>query len=118
MKKEFICIQCPRGCHLSIDEDSLAVEGNFCPRGALYAKNELTDPKRVVTSTVKVHHSDIPMCSVRTREAVSKKEIFSIIKEIGKIELEAPVHVGDVIIANVCNTKVDVIATKEMKKTS
>lgn len=114
--KEFICIQCPRGCHLSIDENTLEVTGNSCPRGASYAKNELTNPLRTITTTVKVEDGDIPYCSVRTKEPVPKKIMFDVIKELSKITLKAPVKVNDVVLANVLDTGVDVIATKNIDK--
>lgn len=49
MKKEMICIVCPVGCHISVDTDTLEVTGNTCPRGEKYGKEELTNPKRVIT---------------------------------------------------------------------
>lgn len=116
MIKKFVCIQCPRGCHLEVDTDTLEVKGNTCPRGEAYGKAEVTNPVRTVTSTVKIKGSDIPRCSVRTASPIPKKLMFEVMKEINKVELQAPVEVGDVVIPNVCNTGVDVIATKKMAK--
>jgi CxxC motif-containing protein len=54
MKKEFVCINCPRGCMLTVDTETLEVKGNSCPRGEAYGKAEVTNPVRTVTSTVKI----------------------------------------------------------------
>ena len=40
--KELICIVCPKGCHLKVDEENgWAVSGNSCPKGAEYGRTEL-----------------------------------------------------------------------------
>lgn len=70
---ELICITCPKGCHLTVDEENdYAVKGNACPRGAEYGKNELKNPKRVVTSTVKTTSEEHPRCPVKTNGAIPK----------------------------------------------
>ena len=116
MIRKFVCIQCPRGCHLEVDDETLEVTGNFCPRGEKYGKAEVTNPVRTITSTVKITGSDIPRCSVRTSAPVPKNKMFDVMKEINKIEIAAPVEVGDVLLADVCHTGADVIATKRLLK--
>lgn len=113
--KELICITCPRGCHLSVD-DNLNVTGNFCPRGAMYVKAELTHPVRMVTSTVAIASSKECRLPVKTKEPVSKELIFPVMEEIRKTVVSAPIKIGDVVISNVCNSGVDVIATKDIDK--
>ena len=113
--KELICITCPRGCHLQVD-DNLNVTGNFCPRGAIYAKAELTHPVRMVTSTVVIASISECRLPVKTKEPIAKELIFDVMAEIRKTVVKAPINIGDVIIPNVCNTGVDVIATKEIKR--
>jgi len=113
--KELICITCPRGCRLHVDDD-LNVTGNFCPRGAAYAKAELTHPVRMVTSTVAITGSMECRLPVKTKEPIAKELIFPIMEEIRKTVVNAPINIGDVVIQNVCNSGVDVIATKEIKK--
>ena len=114
MKKELTCIVCPMGCRLSVtlDECGLptAVEGNRCPRGAAYAKDELTHPTRTLTSTVRVSNRTDTMVSVKTKEPIPKECIFEVMAKIRKAEVEAPVRAGTVILADVCGT--DVVATK------
>ena len=114
MSKDLTCIVCPRGCHLHID-DELNVTGNFCPRGAEYAKNELTNPKRMITSIVRVKNRENTMVSVKTSSSIPKGKIFDILKEIEKVSVDAPIHIGDVVIKDVLGTGSDIVATKEIK---
>ncbi len=114
--KELICINCPMGCPLTvtIDGDSLSVTGNTCPRGADYARKEILSPTRIVTSSVRVNGGTIARVSVKTRSDIPKGKIFDVMKEIRAAQLEAPVEMGDVVIADCAGTGVDVIATKSV----
>ena len=114
MSKELTCIVCPRGCRLTID-DNLNVTGNSCPRGAQYAKDELTNPKRMITSIVRVKNRENTMVSVKTSTSIPKGKIFDVLKEIAKVGVDAPVHFGDVLIKDVLGTGSDIVATKEVK---
>lgn len=108
-----ICIVCPKGCRLTVDENTLAVTGNGCPRGAEYGKNELTHPVRVVTSTVRVEGADICRCR-ENRGQRAKEKMFAVMDALDGVCLHAPVHCGDVVLADVCGTGVDVVATREL----
>ena len=112
--KELTCIVCPRGCRLKVDDD-LNVTGNFCPRGAQYAKDELTDPKRMITSFVRVKNRKDTVVSVKTSTAIPKGMIFEVMEEINKVGVDAPTHIGDVAIANVLGTGADIIITKNIE---
>lgn len=115
MKKELICIACPMGCHLEVDIDNnYAVTGNSCKRGEAYGKKELTNPTRIITSTVIIDkgiHKRIP---VKSSGEVPKEMIFKVMKELEKAKLTSPVTVGDIVIENVCNTGVDIVASRSM----
>lgn len=113
--KELICIVCPRGCHLKVDE-KMNVTGNFCPRGAKYAVAELTSPVRTVTSTVKLVNSVYPRAPVKTKDPIPKEKIFEVMKEINRVTLVAPVKIGQVAIKNVLNLGVDVVVTNNINK--
>ena len=76
MVKELICISCPMGCHLKVDVDNKTVTGNTCKRGEIYGLNEVTNPVRVVTSTVKVNGGELPVVPVKTAGAIPKKLNF------------------------------------------
>ncbi len=112
--KEFICITCPKGCHLKIDEETLEVSGNNCPRGAVYAKGELTAPKRTVTTTVALVGGELPRCPVRTTSAVPKEMVVEIVRELKKHTLSSPVKIGQVVTANILGTGADVIVTRNL----
>lgn len=109
-----VCIVCPKGCRLTVDEQTLEVVGNNCPRGAAYGKAELTSPTRVITSTVKVEKGDICRCPVRTKGAIPKGKMFDVMSALRKVTLVSPVKIGDVVIPNVCDTGIDVIATRNV----
>ena len=121
MSREMICINCPMGCRLTVDDEdksNIKVAGNTCPRGVTYAVNEITAPKRMVTGSVKVVGGNIPMVSVKTREAIPKELIFDSLEILKKVTLTAPVHIGDVVVADVCGCGVDFIATKKVDSVS
>ena len=104
------------GCFLtvSIEDDRIGVEGNTCPRGADYAKKEVTNPTRIVTSSVRVNGADIARVSVKTASDIPKGKIFDCMKEISAAQMDAPVSIGDVVIENCAGTGVAVIATKNV----
>ena len=114
MEKQLICIICPRGCTLNATVgDEIKVSGNACPKGEKYAIDELTNPLRTVTSTVRVKNLPFTMVSVKTTDPIPKGKMAEVMKKIRAAEVNAPVKIGDVIISDVFGT--DVIATKEIK---
>ena len=113
--KEFVCIECPKGCRLTID-DNLNVTGNTCIRGKTYAINEVTCPKRIVTSTVVVNSKIVSRMPVMTEHEIPKEKMFDIIKALVAVRLEVPVKCRDVVIENVCGTGVNIIATRSLDK--
>lgn len=113
--KELICITCPRGCHLKVD-DNLNVTGNFCPRGAMYAKAELTHPVRTLTSTVKINSKVSDRLPVKSARPLPKELIFKAMEEINKVTMNAPISIGDVVIKNIFDTGIDIVATKDILK--
>lgn len=113
--KEFICIECPKGCRLKIDDD-LNVTGNTCIRGKTYAINEVTNPKRIVTSTVVIKSKLVSRLPVISETEVAKDKMFDIIKELNKVRVVAPIKCKDVIIENVCNTGVNIVATRTIEE--
>jgi CxxC motif-containing protein len=111
--KEMTCIVCPVGCHLSID-DALKVIGNRCPRGERYGIDEMTQPKRMLTSTVRTLYNHHPRLSVKSRTALPKGLIFEAISVLDSVIIDKNVKIGDVIVSNIMNTGVDMIATSEL----
>lgn len=116
-KKELICIGCPIGCPITVTLDNGAimdVAGNTCPRGKSYAEKEVTNPTRIVTSTVRVAGGERPLVSVKTKEDIPKDKISACMKEINAVIAEAPIKIGDVILENAAGTGVPVVATKSV----
>lgn len=117
---ELTCISCPLGCPLRVETDDdgnvLLVSGNTCKRGEAYGKKEVTAPTRTVTSTVRLLGGSAPVVSVRTRDDIPKGKIFDVMDAIRGASIEAPVHIGDVVIADIAGTGVDLIATAEREE--
>ena len=114
--RELICIGCPLGCALQVKTEAgeiWEITGNTCRRGEDYARKEVTNPTRIVTTTVRVNGAALPVVSVKTKEDIPKGKIYDCIKELNRIEVEAPVRVGDVVAKDIAGTGVDVVATKE-----
>ena len=113
--KELVCIVCPKGCRLHVDEENdYAVTGNSCPRGAVYGHNEIKNPTRVLTSTVRLNGGAYRRCPVKTQTAVPKGKLLDIMKELNQIELSSPVQIGQVALENAAGTGVNVIVTKAL----
>lgn len=113
---ELVCIVCPRGCHLKVDGE-LNVTGNFCPRGAEYAKAELTHPTRVVTSTVRIEGGAYRRCPVKTSAPIPKEKIPLLMKELALLTVEAPVKIGDVVVHDILGLGSDLVVTRRIEKT-
>ena len=112
---ELICIVCPKGCHLTVDESrDYAVTGHSCPRGEAYGKAELISPTRTVTSTVRLAHGTHLRCPVKTDRAVSKALVPEVMRALDGVTLTAPVRIGQVVIKHVCGTDANVVATRNL----
>ena len=111
--KELVCIVCPQGCRLRVDEDG-TVSGNACANGASYANTELTAPTRVLTSTVNILGAELPRCPVKTAGAIPKHLMFQAMESLRSVTVFAPVKAGQVIIADIVGTGVDLVATADM----
>ena len=96
------------------DGEVQSVEGNTCKRGAIYGKKEVTNPTRIVTTTVRVLGGTENVVSVKTKEDIPKAKIFDCIHELKEVTVAAPVQIGDIILHNVAGTGVDIVATKNV----
>ena len=115
-----ICINCPKGCELDVTTRAeggsavvTQVVGNACPRGEEYARSEVTNPTRMVTGLVRVAGMRKPL-PVKTRTAVPKPKIDAVLFALHQATVQLPVRIGDVIVPNVAETGVDVVATANM----
>lgn len=116
-ERNLTCISCPMGCPLTVvmnDGEVVSVSGNTCKRGDIYARKEVTNPTRIVTTTVEVEGGSADMVSVKTREDIPKGKIFDCVKALKGIVVKAPVQIGDVIVPDVAGTGVDIVATKSV----
>ena len=117
-ERKFICVSCPLGCGLTVildDKGEVAsVTGNSCPRGAAYARTEVKDPRRVFASTVRVKGGKLPVCPVRSKTPAPKGKLKDIAKEVAKLNVKAPIKIGQVLIHNVCGTDVDIVASRDL----
>lgn len=117
-KRELTCIGCPLGCAVTVSMNGgevVSVEGNTCKRGAEYARKEVTNPTRIVTSTVVVTGGRDATVSVKTRTDIPKEKIFDCVRALKGVLVSAPVHIGDVVLADVAGTGVDMIATSNVE---
>lgn len=113
--KHLVCIVCPKGCHLNVDEENgCSVTGNGCPRGAEYGREELTHPTRVVTSTVKITGGAHRRCPVKTDRGIPKELVLRAMELLDGVTLTAPVRRGDVALPNVFGTGVNFVVTRDL----
>ncbi|MGM9813567.1 MAG: DUF1667 domain-containing protein [Candidatus Enteromonas sp.] len=113
MAIELTCIVCPRGCRLLVDEN-LNVTGNSCPRGAAYGKQEIMDPRRTLTSTVRCDSKQFSVCPVKTSGTVPKDKVLDVMKAVNGAVAKTPVHRGDIIVKDIAGTGVDLVATRDL----
>lgn len=113
--KELICIVCPKGCMLTVDEQNdCRVTGNACPRGAEYGLAEIKNPVRTVTSTVRVTAGPRRRCPVKTDRPIPKALIMDAMAMLKDVELKPPVRIGQVVAKNICGTKANIITTHNL----
>lgn len=117
-EEQVICIMCPLGCKMKVDEKdgSYHIRGAACTNGEEYALQEVTAPGRVVMSVLCCEKSDIPTVAVKTNKPIPKEKIFQVMQELSKIKIEAPVKVGDIIVENILNLGIDIVATRKAKR--
>ncbi|ACI20002.1 DUF1667 domain-containing protein [Dictyoglomus thermophilum] len=117
MKKELTCIVCPLGCNLEVEiiNNEIKVKGNKCDKGRKYAEEEIKNPKRVLTTTVRVKNGKYNVIPVKTTGPIPRDYIFEVLKRLAKIEIEAPVPQGFKVLEKIYQD-VDVITTRPMEK--
>jgi len=117
MIKKLTCIECPKGCTLSVDIENcrvVTVSGNECPKGEKYAHSEVENPMRILTSAVLTDGLSLKMLPVRTDKPIPKAKLLEAMSEIKKIRVSKPVKIGDVVKENLLGLSVNLIATREV----
>ena len=114
--KELICITCPKGCEAKVwkEEDSIRIKGKICKKGRGYIRQEFLEPRRILTSTAVVENSRVRRLPVRTVSAIAKRDLAGSMAHLSKIRVSPPVMIGDVIIPDISNTGVDLIASDDV----
>ena len=116
MEQTITCISCPVGCRMTVTLENgafVSVTGNTCKRGEVYARQECVAPERMVTAVIPVEGSVMPL-SVKTRTPIPKAKINDCMAALAQVKITAPVQLGQVVLADVCGTGVDIIATKSV----
>lgn len=115
MEHNFVCILCPRGCRIKVDNEG-NITGNFCKRGIGYVQTELTAPTRIVTTTAKTIYKDLPRISVKTDKPIPKGMIYQVMDVINKAIIDRPMAIGEILIENILDTNSNIVLTRSCKK--
>lgn len=116
MEKDILCTVCPMGCTVCVEGEAervMSVSGNRCPRGYQYASDEFLHPVRILTTTVRIAGDEDALLPVRSAAPIPKELLMCCMEEIRKAEAKGSIRRYDVVIENICNTGVDIVATGE-----
>jgi CxxC motif-containing protein len=119
VEKKFICIRCPKGCEISTTLDGYTIKtikGNVCKLGVDYVLHEIEDPRRIITTTVKVKNGNHSLVPVWTTDGIPKNKIFDLMSVLRNIELEAPVELNTLVLKNVFETGIDIVTSGRVQK--
>jgi CxxC motif-containing protein len=118
MTKEFVCIVCPNSCRLQVTEagGKITVTGNECARGEKHGIHEYREPTRMLTTTVALRGGTLPRLPVISREEIPRAALGRCLEALYRMELQAPLRCGDVVVKNICDTGVDVVASRSINR--
>lgn len=118
--REMTCIQCPKGCRLAVTQNpdgSVAdVGGNGCDLGPIWARQEVEDPVRTLTTSVRVLRGQEDLVSVRTTSAIPRRLLAEALAVAKELRIEAPVAVGRVVAENLAGTGSSLVATRAVPR--
>jgi len=118
-KRHFVCVVCPIGCEIDVVHDGskiISMEGNKCEKSEEFVNQELVEPMRILTTTVRIQGSRWPVIPVRTDKAVPKRLFPRIMRQLRRTKLQAPVNILDVVVKDVLGTGANIIATRTMPR--
>jgi CxxC motif-containing protein len=118
-KSHFVCVVCPIGCEIDVVHDSgriISMEGNKCEKSEEFVRQELIEPMRILTTTVRIQGARWSVIPVRSDKAVPKRLFPRIMKKLRRIELQAPVHMLDVVLKDILGTGANIITTRTMTR--
>lgn len=115
-KKKLTCIVCPLGCQMEVVYDGkakkiISMEGNQCKKGQKFAENEIIDPRRIFTTTIKINSKTIKRLPVRSNTPAPKDKILGMAREAKKIKVKPPIKMGDILAYNFLDSGVDIISS-------
>ena len=116
----YLCIGCPLGCRLEVEQDDktdevVEVRGWSCKKGDRYGRQEHVDPRRMVTTTVRIDGASLARLPVKTSDEVPKGLVTEVCRLLQGVSVQAPVCVGDIVLANIAGTGADIVATRDME---
>ncbi len=117
-QREFICVVCPVGCTIRATvegKEIVSLEGQACKRGEAFVREELTAPKRMLTTTVRVRGGQYPLLPVRSSAPLPKDKLLAAAALLRQVEVQAPVEDHQVIVPNILGTGVDIIASRPLE---
>lgn len=117
VRNNIVCIVCPKGCRMQVESNHGEIKnisGFSCPKGKEYAEKEFTHPTRVLPTSVRVKHGELPLVPVKTNGAIPKESLLPAMREVAKVQIEAPVCIGQVIVENIMGTGIDIVATRDI----
>ncbi|MFW9947603.1 MAG: DUF1667 domain-containing protein [Candidatus Odinarchaeota archaeon] len=113
------CIVCPTGCEIQVKkgtDEKVTFDGYTCERGLEYAQQEYYEPKRILTTTMRIENGLLPLIPVRTDKAILKEKLKDVLEEIAKMKIEAPIKMGDILIENVLGLGANLIASRDLNQ--
>jgi CxxC motif-containing protein len=119
MKGQFTCVVCPTSCLVNAEWNStelLRTDHSQCKLAWDYVRGEIFDPKRTVTTTVRVDDGELPLVSVKTDPPVPKGTVFEVMQHLAHVVLKAPVNIGDIVVTDVLGTGSNIVATKKIAR--
>jgi len=118
-KRHFTCVTCPVGCEVDVevqDGNIISLTGNRCDKVKEFVLQELKEPVRVLTTTVRIKGAEYAMLPVRTDKAIPKRLFSQAMEELANIDLQAPVYISDVIIKDIAGSGANIVATRTMER--
>ncbi|HOO75517.1 MAG TPA: DUF1667 domain-containing protein [Tepiditoga sp.] len=115
-EEKITCLNCPAGCRITVISDGekiISFKGNNCPKGEKFVNDEMINPKRYILTSVYVNNGTMPLVSVKSTDTIPKDKIISLMEEIKKIKINAPVKVGDIIKENIYEN-INLVATRSI----
>ena len=113
------CIVCPTGCSIKVigkDDKKVSFEGYTCNRGLEYAEQEFREPKRILTTTMKVENGALSLILVRTDKPLLKDKLNEALEIIAQSQIKAPIKMGDILIENILDMGINIIASRNLEK--